>query len=271
MKVLITTDTYLKALPTQASKLRDKNLPNQLVNVKAGTSLDIVDHAPYEGIQDSTADDHVFIQLKQPIKGYEGIRWFIYGLHAQVEGTEPDNNPKEEPEDADRAIAPIEPSDKQQPVDYGRKISIPGISRLVGVNEPVYFEPTHCNFTWAEFTKGGSRIPVNATVTQRIVKLAKYMDGVRSFLGDRPIHITSGYRDPYSNRRVGGARNSRHMYGDAVDFWVEGLDLVDVFYRLKKYHSRGGLAVGSGFIHIDLRPGAAARWTYRGGPQVSLW
>ena len=276
MKVLITTDTYLKALPTQASKLRDKNLPNQLVNVKAGTTLDIVDHAPYEGVQDSTADDHVFVQLKQPLQGYQGIRWFIYGLHAQVEGTEPDNNPQEEPDTPSVAASPKTQSSKgnnakSQPKDYGPKISIPGISRPVGIHEPVYFEPTPCNFTWSEFTKGGSRIPVNATVTQRIVKLAKYMDGVRSFLGDRAIHITSGYRDPYSNRRVGGARDSRHMYGDAVDFWVEGLDLVDVFYRLKKYHPRGGLAVGSGFVHIDLRPGAAARWTYRGGPQVSLW
>lgn len=275
MKVLITTDTYLKALPTQASKLRDKNIPNQLVNVKAGTALDIVDHAPYEGVQDSTADDHVFVQLKQPIQGYEGIRWFIYGLHAQVEGTDPDNNPKEEEVPAltatDDSSSIATTKGIEQPKDYGPKVAIPGISRPVGIHEPIYFEPTPCNFTWAEFTKGGSRIPVNATVTHRIVKLAKYMDGVRSFLGDRPIHITSGYRDPYSNRRVGGARDSRHMYGDAVDFWVEGLDLVDVFYRLKSYHPRGGLAVGSGFVHIDLRPGAAARWTYRGGPQVSLW
>lgn len=273
MKVLITSDTYLKALPTQASKLRDKNLPNQLVNVKAGTTLEIVDHAPYEGVQDSSADDHVFVQLKQPLQGYDGIRWFIYGLHAQVEGTEPDNNPQEETEPSDAPAPPavVEPSDSSKPKDYGPTISIPGISRPVGIHEPVYFEPTPCNFTWAEFTKGGSRIPVNANITLRIVKLAKYMDGVRSFLGDRAIHITSGYRDPYSNRRVGGARDSRHMYGDAVDFWVEGLDLVDVFYKLKSYHPRGGLAVGSGFVHIDLRPGAAARWTYAGGPRVALW
>lgn len=281
MKVLITTDTYLKALPIQASKLRDKNIPNQLISVKAGTALDIVDHAPYEGIPESTADDHVFVQLEQPLQGYEGIRWFIYGLHAQVEGTDPNNNPQEvaepatpKPTPAAPAPAEISHADKskvaKQP-DYGPTMSIPGISRPVGIYEPIYFEPSHCHFTWSEFTKGGSRVPVNATITQRIVKLAKYMEGVRSFLGERPIHITSGYRDPYSNRSVGGARDSRHMYGDAVDFWVEGLDLVDVFYRLKGYHPRGGLAVGSGFVHIDLRPGAAARWTYSGGPQVSLW
>ncbi|PZO18524.1 MAG: hypothetical protein DCF25_09655 [Leptolyngbya foveolarum] len=70
--------------------------------------------------------------------------------------------------------------------------------------------------------------------------------------GDRAIHITSGYRDSYSNRSVGGARDSRHIYGGgAVDFWVEGLELVDVFYQLKKYHPKGGLAVGSGFRMIS--------------------
>ncbi|MEO0771370.1 MAG: D-Ala-D-Ala carboxypeptidase family metallohydrolase, partial [Cyanobacteria bacterium J06649_4] len=196
------------------------------------------------------------------------IRWFVYGLHAQLEGTEANNDPKDEP--ADKPEKPsVAPAAK--PADYGPKISIPGISRLVGIHEPVYFEPNVCNFTWAEMTKGGSRIPVNAGVTHRIVKLCKYMDEVRTFLGDRPIRITSGYRDPISNRRVGGASRSRHMSGDAVDFWVEGMDVVDVFHKLKSFHPRGGLAVGNGFVHLDLRPGSPARWTYPGGPRVSLW
>ena len=185
------------------------------------------------------------------------LRWFIAGAHAKVEGTQPTNNPK------DVALGPVEVA---QPASYGRTISIPGISRPVGILEPIYFEPSKSNFTWAEFTKGGARIPVDATVTMRIVKLAKYMDEVREFLGGRPIHITSGYRDPASNRSVGGAFDSRHMYGDAVDFWVDGMDVVETFQKLKRFHPGGGLAPGNGFIHLDLRPGAAARWTYPGGP-----
>ena len=264
MKVVITTDTFLKALPTQANQLKDKDLPDQLVIVKAGTSLDIVDQFPYEGIQNSEADDHVFVQLDRPLEGHQGIRWFVYGLHAKVEGTEPKNNPKQ-----DEPVTNV--AEPTPAPDFGPTISIPGISRPVGIYEPIYFEPSVSNFSWAEFTKGGSRIPVDAAVTQRIVKLAKYMDEVRAFLGNHPIRITSGYRDPVSNRYVGGARNSRHMYGDAVDFWVDGMDLIDAFYKLKSYHPKGGLAVGNGFIHLDLRPGAPARWTYPGGPQVSLW
>ena len=263
MQVSITADTFLKALPTQSSKLKEKDLPDQLVFVKAGTVLEIVDYLPYEGSPTTTADDHIFIQLAQPLAGHQGIRWFIYGLHAKIEGTEPDNDPQDEP-------APVQPAQKAAK-DFGPQISIPGISRPVGIYEPVYFSPSVCHFSWAEMTKGGTRIPVNATVTQRIVKLCKYMDEVRTFLGSKPMRVTSGYRDPVSNRRVGGARDSRHMYGDAVDFWVEGIEVVDVFYKLKGYHPKGGLAVGSGFVHLDLRPGSPARWTYPRGPQVKLW
>ncbi|NJM99278.1 MAG: DUF882 domain-containing protein [Phormidesmis sp. RL_2_1] len=266
MKVIITADTFLKALPIQASKIQEKNVPDQLVMVKAGTVLEIVDQFPYEGQANSTADDHIFLQLAKPLEGHQGIRWFVYGLHAKVEGTDPDNDPQQDEPEPEK-----ETQSAAKPKDFGPTISIPGISRPVGIYEPVYFEPSVCNFTWAELTKGGSRIPVNSTVTQRIVKLAKYMDEVRTFLGGRPIRVTSGYRDPVSNRRVKGARDSRHMYGDAVDFWVEGMSVVDVFYKLKSYHPRGGLAVGNGFVHLDLRPGSPARWTYRGGPRVDLW
>ncbi|MEL6490896.1 MAG: D-Ala-D-Ala carboxypeptidase family metallohydrolase [Cyanobacteria bacterium J06621_3] len=267
MKITTTADTFFKALPIQAAQLKEKELPDQLVRISAGTSLEVVDYLPYEGNPLSTADDHVFFQLAKPLDGHQAIRWFVYGLHAQVEGTEPNNNPKDEPAPKPPTSQPAAP----QPVDYGPTISIPGISRPVGIYEPVYFEPTVCNFTWSELTKGGSRIPVDANVTIRIVRLCKYMDEVRSFLGDRAIRITSGYRDPVSNRRVGGARSSRHMSGDAVDFWVEGMDVVDVFHKLKGFHPKGGLAVGNGFVHLDLRPGSPARWTYPGGPRVGLW
>ncbi len=261
MKLVITADTFLKALPVQAAQLKEKNLPDQLVFIKAGTVLEIVDYSPYEGLPNTEADDHVFFQLAQPLEGHQGIRWFVYGLHSQIEGTEPDNDPQDEPSDPKPAKVK----------DFGPTISIPGISRPVGIYEPIYFQPSVSSFTWSEMTKGGTRIPVNATVTQRIVKLCKYMDEVRTFLGSRPIRVTSAYRDPISNRQVGGARNSRHMYGDAVDFSVTGLGIVDVFNRLKKYHPKGGLAVGSGFVHLDLRPGAPARWAYPRGPKVPLW
>ena len=279
MKVTTTADTYLKALPIQTTQLKQQNIPDQAIPVKSGQTFEIVSCFDYDGNPTVDTDDHLFFQLASPLKGHQGLRWFMYGRHAKVEGADPHNNPNDTPLPAaaqkiatSKAAEPATAiSQKATPKDYGPTISIPGISRPVGIHEPVYFQPQPSNFTWSELTKGGTRVPVDAGVTQRIVKLCQYMDQVRAFLGDRTIRITSGYRDPATNRRVGGASRSRHLYGDAVDFYVDGINVVDTFQKLKSYHTNGGLAVGNGFVHIDLRPGAPARWSYPGGPQVALW
>jgi len=260
MKLQVISNTHLKSMPVALEDLGEIAISNSLIPVASG-ELEIVSHSFYEGAPGADDDNYYVRLVEPPAEGVSELNWFISAEHVQIDGTEPTNDPKDEPATNIKAV----------PKDYGPTINIPGISRPVGIYEPIYFEPKPSNFTWAEFTKEGKRIPVDATITMRIVKLAKYMDGVRSLFGDRPIGITSGYRDPDSNRFVGGARDSRHMYGDAVDFWVQGLDVVVVFMKLKTYHQHGGLAVGNGFVHLDLRPGAAARWTYPGGPRVSLW
>ena len=262
MKLRIKADSYLKALPLSVQELKDRPIPQPLISVSAGDVFPIVDHAPYNAQMGSDAPNHTFVQLASSVRGATALRWFVDGATAEIEGTELKNDPKDEPA--------ATPKDLKAD-DFGPTISIPGISRPVGIYEPIYFEPKRSNFTWSEMLKGGSRIPVDKGVTMRIIKLIQYMDEVRAFLGNRSIIVTSGYRDPVSNRAVGGASRSRHMVGDAIDFYVDGLDVVDVFYKLKSYHRQGGLAVGNGFVHLDLRPGAPARWTYPGGPVVSLW
>jgi zinc D-Ala-D-Ala carboxypeptidase len=44
------------------------------------------------------------------------------------------------------------------------------------------------------------------------------MEKVRSILGNRPIHITSGYRSPMVNAGLGGVPTSAHCVGYAADF-----------------------------------------------------
>ena len=262
MKLIVTKDTLFKSMPVQSSELRKKGIPYSVVEVEAGRAFDVLAALPHEG-SPGAAGDHVFLELKTPItEGSDQRRWFVYGLHAKVEGTGPENDPQDKPL-----------PDLPKLLDTGPKISIPGISRPVSIHAPIYQEDGRVsNFTWAELTKNGQRIPVNATVTDRLVKLARELDWIRDYLGGLPIIVTSGYRDPKSNWNVGGASDSRHMYGDAVDFYVKGMNDVDVFYKLKNSGRRfGGLAVGNGFVHIDLRPGALARWTYPRGPVVALW
>jgi uncharacterized protein YcbK (DUF882 family) len=99
-------------------------------------------------------------------------------------------------------------------------------------------------------------------VVYGIIRIARVMEEVRARLGDRPIRVNSWYRDPASNRAVGGARFSRHMSGDAIDFVVIGIHSYTVYDRLNRWWgSRGGLASSSIFTHIDAR-GYYARWSY---------
>ena len=88
------------------------------------------------------------------------------------------------------------------------------------------------------------------------------MEEVRDRLGGRPITINSWYRDPVTNRRVGGASRSRHLVGDAVDFVAPGIHPYDVYDRLNRWWgAKGGLASATVFTHIDTR-GYYARWSY---------
>jgi uncharacterized protein YcbK (DUF882 family) len=111
---------------------------------------------------------------------------------------------------------------------------------------------------------GSYRQPANPGVVYNIIRIAEVMQNVKGLFGGAPVVVNSWYRDPVTNRRVGGASQSRHMVGDAVDFHIPGVSLVNVYNRLDPWWaSRGGLARGQGFVHIDGR-GYRARWTYPG-------
>lgn len=58
----------------------------------------------------------------------------------------------------------------------------------------------------------------DATVRANLVRLAGTLEQVRAALGDVPIVISSGYRCPALNKAIGGAANSAHILGLAVDF-----------------------------------------------------
>ena len=118
------------------------------------------------------------------------------------------------------------------------------------------------NFTWAEATRNGERRPPNQSVVDNIIKIAGVMQEVRVLLGDRPTHCNSWFRDAETNRRVGGASQSRHLAGDAVDFVVAGIHPRDVLARVRPWWgARGGIASATVFTHIDAR-GYSARWSY---------
>ena len=56
----------------------------------------------------------------------------------------------------------------------------------------------------------------------RVHKVADKAEQLQGALG-MVLPISSAYRSPEHNRKVGGAKRSRHMQGDAIDFDVSGM------------------------------------------------
>jgi len=84
----------------------------------------------------------------------------------------------------------------------------------------------------------------NATFLQRVRSAAAAIGGTK-------IRVTSGYRSPAHNSAVGGASDSNHMYGHAMDG--------DVYIP-----GRGWLPLGQALLHVasryGLRSGATFNW-----------
>lgn len=97
------------------------------------------------------------------------------------------------------------------------------------------------HFTLEEMTvsqaaarKGLDNTP-SPDVLARMRNTAQGMEGVRVVLGGAPIIISSGYRSPAVNAAVGGAKNSQHMTGEAVDFTAPRFGSVgEVFEAIKR-------------------------------------
>src|SRR5262245_29794095 len=69
-----------------------------------------------------------------------------------------------------------------------------------------------------------------------------------------PVTVNSTCRSRRHNARVGGARRSHHLTGNAVDFRVRG-NVRAVFAFLRNSGSIGGFKhYGGGLFHIDLGP-----------------
>ncbi|MEM9808002.1 MAG: D-Ala-D-Ala carboxypeptidase family metallohydrolase [Cyanobacteria bacterium P01_D01_bin.56] len=118
------------------------------------------------------------------------------------------------------------------------------------------------NFTWAEATRGGTRMPPNQATVDAMIRIAELAQQARDRLG-RPFHITSWYRPADINRQVGGASNSRHIVGDAIDFYIDGLSGDQIYWALDPWWP-GGLGRYRTFArlsHLDAR-GYRARWRH---------
>ncbi|MDD2954573.1 MAG: D-Ala-D-Ala carboxypeptidase family metallohydrolase [Parabacteroides sp.] len=93
---------------------------------------------------------------------------------------------------------------------------------------------------------------------QRMVAILveQLLDPLRQVWG-RPIVISSGYRCPELNTRIGGVRHSHHLLGCAADLIAGSpTDHRRLFRLAQEMHERYGLR----FTQLILEPGA--RWIH---------
>lgn len=89
--------------------------------------------------------------------------------------------------------------------------------------------------------------------------LAKLME-LRKIL-ERPIYITSGYRCPEYNQKIGGVVNSYHCIGLAADIQVKDISLIDLLGHAEEIDFTGiGFYEKKNFLHLDVRPTKRTRW-----------
>jgi hypothetical protein len=95
--------------------------------------------------------------------------------------------------------------------------------------------------------KGTGSILINENALDKLQAL-------RNRLG-KPLILTSAYRSPEHNKRVGGAKGSKHMEGIAFDVRMENHDPHEFEAAARAVGFTGfGYYPKSGFLHIDTGP-----------------
>jgi hypothetical protein len=92
-----------------------------------------------------------------------------------------------------------------------------------------------------------------------LLAVTKVADEARHRLG-RPLRINSAFRNGAYNRAIGGAKNSIHRLGGALDLSGSPATLHKILTQMRKEGVfKGGIGKYRTFVHVDVR-GKNADW-----------
>lgn len=117
------------------------------------------------------------------------------------------------------------------------------------------------HFMLSEFAMRDGTLPPLGCVTALRRLCVEVLEPMRIVFG--PCRVTSGYRTPEHNRRVGGAKGSRHVYAEhhhdpAAD--VRFSKGTPEQWAARAISMRvGGVGLYRGHVHVDQRR-VLARW-----------
>jgi uncharacterized protein YcbK (DUF882 family) len=122
------------------------------------------------------------------------------------------------------------------------------------------------HLTWRELAcVDGTQYPIEWRTT-RAQDLAVMFEVYRTWLGGGPLKVLSAYRTPRHNAQVGGAAESQHPEGRALDIERPSGITYAVFIAAAFRLAERGLVTGIGIythmssVHLDRRPGKLTVW-----------
>ena len=138
--------------------------------------------------------------------------------------------------------------------------SLQGFQRLLDKWGVKHFKAREFFYRGASDEKLNLNTDPPANLWPNMEATAKVIDEARKRL-KAPIRITSAYRSPAYNRRIGGVSNSTHVRFNATDLVTDSpakLYLVLMDMRREGLF-KGGLGLYRSFVHVDTR-GHNATW-----------
>lgn len=153
---------------------------------------------------------------------------------------------------------------------------LPGLGKSMGENSDATAggsrsNPANVQIEWASGRGGSKLVKPTSNVHPDLVNRVQASFAA---LGIEKVKVTSGYRGPDANKAAGGAKQSQHLHGNAMDIDVTGYSRAERINIIKALSANGitGLGIGTNIIHADI--GGRRAWGYKtsaGGGEVPAW